>query len=190
MKGTYISNKRLEIENPELLKKRRKYLKYYYVNVLKKDLVALEKKRNYDRARQKNTDIIKRRKEYLNKKYSDPEYRILQNKKHQESNMRNKEKINQKRREYRKTVDYKRYVLKKKYNLSYEEYQKKINEQGGKCPICNEILITMTTDHNHTTGKVRGILCTSCNLQLGWIEKKPYLIKPMIEYLKKWEERT
>lgn len=147
----------------------------------------------YKRIRPDNwiEDSKNRKQEYDRKRRSKPELKILQNKRHVEWVKRNKEIINRKRREWRSKPEnklkYKIFLLKNKYGLSYEEYQRKIYIQKGNCPICNLPLINGVVDHNHITNKVRDILCTNCNLQLGLIEKKPYLVNSMIEYLKKWE---
>lgn len=45
--------------------------------------------------------------------------------------------------------------------------------QAGGCAICREPLTaTRFMDHNHVTGFVRGVLCSSCNTKLGWYEKR------------------
>jgi hypothetical protein len=68
---------------------------------------------------------------------------------------------------------------KRKFNLSYEEYQVMSDQQGGVCAICGKPEITkdqngkvrsLAIDHDHATGKVRGLLCTRCNVGLVLIE--------------------
>jgi len=66
-----------------------------------------------------------------------------------------------------------------------------ISEQGGSCPICNRCILTLKArdrclDHNHINGRVRAVLCRSCNA----IEGKTYknfvrygLRKAGIDYL-------
>jgi hypothetical protein len=81
---------------------------------------------------------------------------------------RNKEK-------YRKIQ--KTYELKTRYNLSYEEYEKMLEDQDGKCAICgNEEQLHV--DHCHDTERVRGLLCMPCNIGLGMFrDNKDNLIK-------------
>jgi hypothetical protein len=49
--------------------------------------------------------------------------------------------------------------------------------QGGACPICGKELLLWpevrppAVDHDHATGQVRGVLCHSCNLRVGWFER-------------------
>lgn len=73
--------------------------------------------------------------------------------------------------------------LKKKYNLSIEDYDAMIEKQGGVCAICGGSLYDSRgyrphVDHDHITGKVRGILCVHCNNAIGgWKDDKSKLIK-------------
>lgn len=62
--------------------------------------------------------------------------------------------------------------LKKKYNLSREQYERLLLETGGQCPICSRVFgISAYTkpvvDHCHETGKTRGLICRQCNIGLG-----------------------
>lgn len=73
--------------------------------------------------------------------------------------------------------------LRKRYGITLEEYSDKLKKQGYKCEICGRDSITyfhrMAVDHNHSTGKVRGIICNSCNNLVGYCERiiNPYLDK-------------
>ena len=79
----------------------------------------------------------------------------------------------------------------KKYNLSEEKYHKMRKEQKQKCAMCfnpfRESPRSVHIDHNHKTGKVRGILCDGCNLFLGRIESPKYSerLKMARAYLRK-----
>jgi hypothetical protein len=59
--------------------------------------------------------------------------------------------------------------LKKTFNLTLEEYAARLAAQGGVCAICQEPpkAKPLNVDHCHTTGRIRGLLCTPCNLGLG-----------------------
>lgn len=60
------------------------------------------------------------------------------------------------------------------YGISLADRDEMIKRQDGKCPICNNLLQggqKQAIDHCHTTGKVRAVLCTRCNLLVGFIEK-------------------
>ena len=58
-------------------------------------------------------------------------------------------------------------------------------KQGRRCAICSKELFWPSTnthvDHDHKTGKIRGILCTGCNTRLGWFEQYSQQAK---EYLR------
>lgn len=67
----------------------------------------------------------------------------------------------------------------KKYGLApgwKKHFSVQYQLQGGKCAICERLLPQLehgreaTRDHDHTTGKNRGVLCQRCNRQLGFIE--------------------
>ena len=58
----------------------------------------------------------------------------------------------------------------RKYGLSLEEFQLLSKLQNDSCPGCLRCLtaVKVCVDHDHVTGKVRGLLCNECNLALGW----------------------
>jgi hypothetical protein len=56
--------------------------------------------------------------------------------------------------------------LRRRYDLTSYEVAKMVEEQGGKCAICQE-RAAEHVDHDHRTGIVRGILCFTCNVGLG-----------------------
>ena len=62
----------------------------------------------------------------------------------------------------------------KKYGLTLEQYEAMHNAQNGVCAICgkpNQNNRILCVDHDHKTGKVRKLLCTSCNSKLGIYEE-------------------
>ncbi len=64
------------------------------------------------------------------------------------------------------------YLLMKTYHLSMESYADMLLEQDFKCKICNESFeeVTPSVDHNHITGKNRGLLCVKCNVDVRFFE--------------------
>lgn len=88
----------------------------------------------------------------------------------------------------------------KNFNLTLEEYDRLFEQQNGVCAICgqpesrkmpNGGTYRLNIDHNHQTGKVRGILCAACNLALGKLkidEKGIDLLLKAIEYVRKCDE--
>lgn len=78
--------------------------------------------------------------------------------------------------------------LRRTYGVEYGTYQTKLSEQDGVCAICktenpggNSKNFHM--DHCHDTGKVRGLLCTSCNNGIGRFRHDPELVKRAVDYL-------
>jgi len=82
--------------------------------------------------------------------------------------------------------------LKKKYKLTEEDYNNLLVKQGNVCKICGKAethtfkgkVINLAVDHCHKTGKVRGLLCYSCNTALGKFEDDVNFLQKAIEYLK------
>lgn len=70
----------------------------------------------------------------------------------------------------------------KKYNLTVEEYNDLLTAQDHRCKICDRAR-DLSIDHDHITGKVRGLLCTPCNTSLGVFGDDPVLLIKAIEYL-------
>lgn len=74
--------------------------------------------------------------------------------------------------------------LRYKYNLTIEQWDEMMLNQGGMCAICDQDT-TLVIDHDHTTGKVRQLLCNGCNIALGSLKDSPDLATKAAEYLKK-----
>jgi arsenate reductase-like glutaredoxin family protein len=82
---------------------------------------------------------------------------------------------------------FRKYNLKWKYDLTTEQYNQLLNEQEYKCKVCNKLLGTgrnVHIDHDHTTGKVRSILCRKCNTALGMVNDDIAILQNLINYLK------
>lgn len=82
--------------------------------------------------------------------------------------------------------NFKRYDIKRRYGLSHEDWLKIWETQDGKCAICEKKFANPSktfVDHNHETGKIRGLLCPKCNLAIGLLNDDPKLMAKVIEYL-------
>lgn len=77
--------------------------------------------------------------------------------------------------------------LKVKYNITAEEYKRILKDQNGKCAICGtsqeDLRISLAVDHDHKTGKIRGLLCNSCNQGLGYFKDNQSNIENALYYL-------
>lgn len=99
----------------------------------------------------------------------------------EEYRIKNKDKI---------AIQVKGYRLKKRYGMTIEQYDSLLKEQNNRCAICNrhqsELQKPLAVDHNHKSGKVRGLLCTSCNLMLGYVCDSVNVLDKAKEYLCKY----
>ncbi len=85
--------------------------------------------------------------------------------------------------------------LLKKYGMTEAQYDELLLSPGGKCAICSDHEAggrhgVFHVDHDHVTGKVRGILCDKCNRGLGYFNDDPEAIRQAIQYLQKAEQRA
>lgn len=96
------------------------------------------------------------------------------------------------RAEYIKANPDKRYLADRKqhlkrYGLTIEDYNVLFAKQGGCCAGCKyhqtEFNRNFAVDHDHLTGKVRGLLCVGCNLILGYAEDRQETLSNLIKYL-------
>lgn len=74
---------------------------------------------------------------------------------------------------------------KHKYGLTLVKQTTLFVSQNGRCPICGEPLVwdDLAVDHDHATGRVRGLAHKSCNASLGHIEKYATRIPYILAYL-------
>lgn len=86
----------------------------------------------------------------------------------------------------------KSYDLKRSYGIGIEQYDAMLSIQNEACAICrkpehvfdkNGKLRKLAVDHCHTTGLVRGLLCTNCNKALGHFKDDVNLLNSAIKYL-------
>jgi len=70
------------------------------------------------------------------------------------------------------------------YGLNEEEYNNMILSQNNLCAICNKPSDkTLHIDHDHVTGRVRGLLCPNCNTGIGMLQEDLIILNRAIEYL-------
>lgn len=90
----------------------------------------------------------------------------------------NKKRVNWQRNNPEKfVVSARKAYLKSQYNLTLAQYDKMLDGQNGVCAICggiNDRGYRLAVDHNHETGKIRGLLCSKCNLGLPILEDKDW----------------
>jgi hypothetical protein len=153
-------------------------------------------------------DNKKSRKEYNKKYYAENKEKILahavdyyESKKDERlkyqieyDNAHKEERKEYKKHYYKKNDElfkkkYKRNDLKRKFGITQEEYNIIYESQNGCCLICGSHSNThnkaLAVDHNHTTGKIRGLLCAKCNQGLGLFRDDINILTKAIDYLQK-----
>ena len=78
------------------------------------------------------------------------------------------------------------------YNITIKDYNLLLQQQNMVCAICKKPEIrkhkngkkyNMAIDHDHNTGKIRGLLCNKCNTSLGLLDENIQNMKNMIKYI-------
>lgn len=81
--------------------------------------------------------------------------------------------------------------LKYRYNISLELYNKMLADQNNLCKVCNKLETAITSggiirrlavDHDHNTGKIRGLLCGKCNNAYGLLGEDEKTILGLLNY--------
>jgi Autographiviridae endonuclease VII len=84
----------------------------------------------------------------------------------------------------------------KKFGKTVEWYEQTLRDQNGACAICgkpetavhqNGRVVSLSIDHDHNTGKVRGLLCRLCNHHLHSVEHNPYWPFMAVAYLSRFK---
>ena len=79
--------------------------------------------------------------------------------------------------------------IKHRFGITGEQYDLMLLQQNEVCAICKNPELgrntVLSVDHNHNTGKIRGLLCNGCNLALGLLKDNSYTLYNAIKYLSK-----
>jgi hypothetical protein len=87
--------------------------------------------------------------------------------------------------------------LKRVYGIGIDEYNTLLEQQNHRCAICESIdpkgrksgrgggVDVFYVDHDHKTGKIRGLLCNICNRTMGYVGENSSVLEEMIKYLQK-----
>jgi hypothetical protein len=77
-----------------------------------------------------------------------------------------------------------KWYLKTTYGITPEDYQALYDKNNGKCYICLETKeYYLHVDHNHNTGKIRGLLCNTCNRGIGLLKDNAEIISRAARYM-------
>jgi hypothetical protein len=83
---------------------------------------------------------------------------------------------------------HKRSELMKTFGINADQYEAMMEEQNHVCAICNKPELckrALAVDHCHVTKRVRGLLCTNCNMALGKFQDDLQIMQNAIEYMKR-----
>lgn len=76
--------------------------------------------------------------------------------------------------------------LRRLYGIGIDVYLKMLQDQEEVCKICKQECKTkysLSVDHDHKSGKIRGLLCNRCNRAIGMFEDNPELLRLAAEYI-------
>jgi hypothetical protein len=134
-----------------------------------------------------NTEkCLARRRKYLEShKKQTAEYSLMYYKKNRES-LLEKNKVwhkNHKKERNERRLSYEIET----YGITQEEYNSMVLIQNGVCAICKlpPSKKRLSIDHNHETGKIRGLLCSRCNLAIGGFRDSAQLLREAANYIEK-----
>lgn len=123
----------------------------------------------------------------------------LRQKKHRERNYkrlsqqakdyykRNKKQILQRRALYKNRK--REMFLKRKYGIGQETYLNMVEEQSGLCAICGNppSFKGLYIDHDHKSGRVRGLLCNKCNTGIAMLLDDDLTLNRASLYLRRYQ---
>lgn len=192
------------------IEERKEYQRLYDIKRRDKKKEYYQKNKDKIKNRVKSNHRIEYEKQYrLNNKEKIKQYRINNKEKIKENNkiryiknidknkelrkiynMNNKEKINTSRKRYatKNKNQIRNNHIKSRYGITLEQYNEMFKLQEEKCLICNkhqnEFNKAFAIDHDHKTGKIRGLLCHKCNSGLGSFNDSIETLQHAIDYLK------
>lgn len=89
--------------------------------------------------------------------------------------------------------------LKSMYGITYADYCQMVAAQCGACAVCgtvpsedpdaNKQVNKLFVDHSHANGEIRGLLCSRCNLGIGYFSDSPHVMTSAITYLQSARRR-
>ena len=74
-------------------------------------------------------------------------------------------------------------VFERRFGITVAQKQAMIEDQGGGCWAC-ESTIVLSLDHDHATGRIRGVLCRECNRCLGLLKESESRLHALAEYIR------
>ena len=84
---------------------------------------------------------------------------------------------------------YRSWLIKTRYGLTQEQYDTVLKSQNGLCAICGtddpgSNRKNWCVDHDHKTGRIRGLLCNNCNRGIGLLKEDLFVFESAMVYLR------
>lgn len=76
------------------------------------------------------------------------------------------------------------YKLRARYGIDLDQYERLVVQQDSRCAICLGYA-SLVVDHDHKTGKIRGLLCRTCNQGLGLFKEDAQALRNAASYMEK-----
>jgi|ERR1700733_4166403 len=123
-------------------------------------------------------------------KYCKPCYKVVNQQKARQWEKDNPERVNELKRKAYPANKEKQKSSKRKslYRITQSSFDAMLADQDNKCAICRSRLEVPFVDHDHTTKKVRELLCRFCNAFIGLAKEDPVILLGAVQYLKKHKE--
>ena len=102
---------------------------------------------------------------------------------------KNKERINAQQRARYDPAKWRNDYLKRTFGITQSDYEEMLALQGSRCAICGRApdeAKALHIDHCHDSGKIRALLCGSCNRMLGLAKDSPEILEGAARYLRRY----
>src|SRR5579859_4312155 len=88
---------------------------------------------------------------------------------------------------YKNGGSYRNCQYRRKFGIVLADYERMLDQQDGKCAGClrdrSEFKVRLAVDHDHKTGRIRGLLCADCNQALGRLKDSKETLLRLVNYL-------
>lgn len=107
---------------------------------------------------------------------------------HKERALANNKRWRDANKEYNLVRTWRQRLL-RNFGMTPEDYAAMLSAQGGVCLICKNKCKRgrLAVDHSHEAGRVRGLLCRQCNINLGHVEKLLRQLPSLLSYLESFK---
>lgn len=71
----------------------------------------------------------------------------------------------------------------RRYDLTLDQIDAMPKRQEGRCVVCGGLPEKLVVDHDHDTGRVRALLCGTCNVRIGMLKDDPSILSAAAQYV-------